>query len=111
MMSLKPQNSGCNTHFKAEDAEGQGGGKCQPEVALDLEAKSPFPCPLLACSIALPASYALHKALMQPCTARRAPLGGSAGKSILQELGQEAPARAGPGKIRTPYRLVRLQAF
>ena len=48
---------------------------------------------------------------MQPCKAHGASLGGIAGKPILQELGQEAPARVGPGKIRTAHPLVCLQAF
>lgn len=89
MMSLKPQNRDHNTHLKAQDA-----ASTQSDVAQGLEPKSAFPCSLLAPATALPPSHPLHKALMQRCTGWDAPLRGSAGKKILQELGQEAPARA-----------------
>lgn len=88
-----------NLHLKAEDAQGQGGAaNVQSEMAQGLEPKSAFPCSFLASATTLPLSHPLHKALMQPRTGRGTPLGGSAEGKILQELGQEAPARAVPGR-------------
>lgn len=120
MTSQKPQSSDCDTHVKAENAESQGSAACdRSEGTQGLEPTSAILCPLLAPATTLPPphppipvpSHPLHKALMQPSTGPGCPSCEQLWEKDFARAGAGSSSQGGPGKIRAPPPLARLQAF